>query len=111
MKSKEEILKLSYAYSDKVNMSKDMTSLSIADAVTYGYNQCQEDSKDKKYTEEDIRNAIREGRNSIHFEISSILTKLNSLVAMLEKNTGNDGSWWEDETVEEDFINSLNKQD
>ena len=45
----------------------------------------------KKYTEEDIRNAIREGRNSVHFE--------------------NDGSWWEDKTVEEDFINSLNKQD
>lgn len=46
MKTKEEILKLSYKYSDKVNMSKDMTSLSIADAVTYGYNQCQEDMAD-----------------------------------------------------------------
>ena len=45
MKTPEEILKLSYAYSDKVNMSKDMTSLSIADAVTYGYNQCQNDTK------------------------------------------------------------------
>jgi hypothetical protein len=43
MKTKEEIQKLSYAYSDKVNMSKDMTSLSIADAVTYGYNQCLKD--------------------------------------------------------------------
>ena len=60
-------------------------------AYKQGYNQCQQDMADKKYTEEDVRNAIREGRNSIHFE--------------------NDGSWWEDETVEEDFINSLNKQD
>lgn len=51
MKTKEEIQKLSYKYSDKVNMSKDMTSLSIADAVTYGYNQCQEDmSKDQTLT-------------------------------------------------------------
>jgi hypothetical protein len=51
----------------------------------------QQTNSDKKYTEEDLRNAIREGRNSVHFE--------------------NDGSWWEDKTVEEDFINSLNKQD
>jgi hypothetical protein len=51
----------------------------------------QQDMADKKYTEEDLRNAIREGRNSVHFE--------------------NDGSWWEDKTVEEDFIKSLNKQD
>jgi len=55
-----------------------------------GYTQCQQDNVDKKYTEEDLRNAIREGRNSIHFE--------------------NDGSWWEDETVEEEFIQSLNKK-
>ena len=42
--------------------------------------------------EEDIRNAIREGRNSLWMVLFT-------------------GSWWEDETVEEDFINSLNKQD
>jgi len=59
------------------------------DKLIEAYNKCQEDMTEKKYTEEDIRKAIREGRNSIHFE--------------------NDGSWWEDETVEEDFIKSLNK--
>lgn len=43
MKSKEEIEQLSYKYSDKVNMFNDWTSHSIADAVTYGYNQCLKD--------------------------------------------------------------------
>ena len=43
MKTKEEIERLSYKYSDKVNMFNDWTSHSIADAVTYGYTQCQED--------------------------------------------------------------------
>ena len=43
MKTKEEIQRLSYKYSDKVNMFNDWTSHSIADAVTYGYTQCQED--------------------------------------------------------------------
>jgi hypothetical protein len=47
MKSKEEIQKLSYKYSDKVNMFNDWTSHSIADAVTYGYTQCQKDMAEK----------------------------------------------------------------
>ena len=83
MKTKEEILKLSYKYSDKVNMSKDMTSLSIADAVTYGYNQCQEDNKDKKYTEENIKQAIIYGMNTKQIDWGMV----------------------------DEFIKSLNKQD
>lgn len=71
MKTQEEIQRLSYDYSDKVNMSNDMTSCSIADAVTYGYTQCQQDMfdsllanalrrlyDDKKYTEKDIIDAV-----------------------------------------------------
>jgi hypothetical protein len=46
MKTKEEIEQLSYKYSDKVNMFNDWTSHSIADAVTYGYTQCQKDMAD-----------------------------------------------------------------
>ena len=68
MKTKEEIQKLSYAYSDKVNMSKDMTSLSIADAVTYGYNQCQEDMA-KNYTEREVVIMLQDC--AIHFGITN----------------------------------------
>jgi hypothetical protein len=98
MKNKEEIeqLAIDYAKTQVVrgkNLPEwdDKTEQLIARYFTKGYTQCQEDMADKKYKEEDIRNAIREGRNSVHFE--------------------NDGSWWEDKTVEEDFIKSLNKQD
>jgi hypothetical protein len=92
MKSAEKILK-EYINFEDVNQSEtvEILPLTIVDAMEEYANQCQEDMADRKYTEEDIRNAIREGRNSVHFE--------------------NDGSWWEDKTVEEDFINSLNKQD
>jgi hypothetical protein len=37
-----------------------------------GYTQCQEDMANKKYTEEDLRNAIREGRNSDKTFINSL---------------------------------------
>jgi hypothetical protein len=90
MKSKEEIEQLAEkyypSYPDGIITDEIKT---LREGFIKGY-RCQNDMG-KKYTEEDIRNAIREGRNSIHFE--------------------NDGSWWEDETVEEDFIKSLNKQD
>lgn len=76
MKTKEEILKLSYAYSDKVNMSKDMTSLSITDAVTYGYTQCQQDmSKDQTLTrfeviDENGRVYVKNSLYNCHLELS-----------------------------------------
>ncbi len=59
-----------------------------------GYTQCQEDMADKKYTEEDIRNAIREGRNSDKTLVQDLFLRLHQNLQ-----------------IEEDFINSLNKQD
>jgi len=84
MKTKEEIEQLADSTINKEGYTTDDFIIGFEQ----GYTQCQEDMADKKYTEEDIRNAIREGRNSIHFE--------------------NDGSWWEDKAVEEDFIKQLN---
>jgi hypothetical protein len=43
-KSKEEIGRLGIDYSDLINMSRGITSYSIADAVVYGYNQCKQDA-------------------------------------------------------------------
>ena len=66
MKTKEEIEQLSYKYSDKVNMFNDWTSHSIADAVTYGYNQCQQDMA-KNYTEREVVIMLQDC--AIHFGI------------------------------------------
>ena len=117
MKSKEEIEQLAEQSNAErgIDSAKSMLEREYVLGYTTAYTQCQKDNEaeenrlkkiifthhqsmslaeekarnyDNKYTEEDIRNAIREGRNSIHFE--------------------NDGSWWEDKTVEEDFIKQLN---
>ena len=44
MKTPEEIEKLGIDYSDKINMEEGMTSFSLAEAVEYGYNKCQQDN-------------------------------------------------------------------
>ena len=53
MKSKEEIEQLAEQYWDKQPYNED--------AYVIGYTQCQEDMTDKKYTDEDIINAIQYG--------------------------------------------------
>ena len=73
MKTPEEIQKLSYKYSDKVNMFNDWTSHSIADAVTYGYTQCQQDMA------KDLQSILN---NSLYVDFISkkeILKYINSL--------------------------------
>jgi len=46
---------------------------------TLGYTQCQEDNKDKKYTEEDLRKAFYYGGKSAIDEYGSFETYINSL--------------------------------
>jgi hypothetical protein len=67
MKSKEEIeqLAIDYAKTQVVrgkNLPEwdDKTEQLIARYFTKGYTQCQEDNKDKKYTESQLRDAMEE---------------------------------------------------
>ena len=81
MKTKEEIEQMALEYSVKLNNSDDAIEFGFVE----GYTQCQEDMADKKYTEEDLRNAYEHGSYSI-----------------IDNGHG--------DTFDE-YINSLNKQD
>jgi len=85
MKSAEEILK-EYINFEDVNQSQtvELLPLTIVDAMEEYAIQCQEDMADKKYTEEDMIDAIIYG--------SSLTTSNVKLYA-------------------HNYINSLNKQD
>jgi hypothetical protein len=85
MKTKEEIEQLAFkTYGDTL----------LKGSFIHGYTQCQEDMADKKYTEEDIREAIDMARQLSH-------------VSCLE-----DGEHrLKHSNTEDDIINSLNKQD
>ena len=80
MKSKEEIEQLS----DKAINKEGYTTDDFIIGFEQGYTQCQEDMADKKYTEEDLREAITFGQGM---------------------------ELWKEEKQIEDYINSLNKQD
>jgi hypothetical protein len=82
MKTKEEI--------EQLAMDIAMTPLNFIQ----GYTQCQEDMADKKYTEEDIREAIDMARMLSH-------------VACLEEGEHR----LKYSNTEDDIIKSLNKQD
>jgi hypothetical protein len=98
MKSKEEIEQLAFLeyprlindpYNPMVDDNADERKIWIN-----AYTQCQEDMADKKYTEEDIREAIDMARQLSH-------------VSCLE-----DGEHrLKYSNTEDDIINSLNKQD
>lgn len=87
MKTPEEIEKLAdEKYLEKAKRIDDSTIMGfIVSAVkggfVEGYQQCQEDNKDKKYTEEDMMKAFEYGKTLQPFDCF------------------------------EDFIKSLNKQD
>ena len=53
MKTQKKIEKLAEQYWDKQPYNED--------AYVVGYTQCQQDMVDKKYTEEDVRNAFNAG--------------------------------------------------
>ncbi len=63
MKSKEEIEQLAkdYAETFRLKTQKIGWYFEKIEDYTKGYKQCQEDNKDKKYTEEDLLHAFREG--------------------------------------------------
>jgi hypothetical protein len=88
MKTQEEIEILAKNTLDSLEKFVLITSTKeeeniFCDGFIIGYQKCQEDSKDKKYTEEDIRRAMK---------YASEITN-NKMKYM------------------EDYINSLNKQD
>ena len=91
MKTQEEIEQLSEKYADGYSMEEAHASYI---AFQDGYSQCQEDMVDKKYTEEDIREAIDMARMLSH-------------VSCLEEGEHR----LKYSNTEEDIINSLNKQD
>jgi hypothetical protein len=80
MKTQEEIVIQAKEYAESIG-NEDGTS---AYDYAMGYNQCQKDMADKKYTEEDIENAFNSGRG---YGVPDNIKDFNS------------------------FINSLNKQD
>lgn len=80
MKTKKEIEQLAKEHSIKLDNDDD----AIESGFIEGYTKCQEDMADKKYTEKDIRKAIKFGQT---------MELLPEYVPI------------------PDFINSLNKQD
>jgi hypothetical protein len=88
MKTKEEIVIQAKAYAESIG-NEDGTS---AYDYVMGYNKCQEDMA-KKYTEDDIRKAIMVG---IEFESGDYPEGFNYKLGM---------------SIEDYFIESLNKQD
>jgi len=90
MKSKEEIIIQAKTYAKSIG---DEDGTSAYDYVM-GYNKCQEDMADKKYTEEDVIKAIEMAREGIR------VTRISE---------------WETEKEfdynDYQIINSLNKQD
>ena len=113
MKSKEEIEKLAEKeYREYPNnpldkpewhYNKDVNCHKKRKAFIKGYIQCQKDIADKKYTEEDIRQAFRAGdkyRLYLDKWATGIATEGLPDVTMIHTTMS-----------ENAFINSLNKQD
>jgi hypothetical protein len=89
MKTHKEILIQAKAYAESIG-NEDGTS---AYDYVMGYNKCQEDMAEKRYTEEDIRKAIEVGINAeAGYYPKGFSHKLEI-------------------SLEDYFINSLNKQD
>jgi hypothetical protein len=101
MKTKEEIEQLALNHANEeievynsIGVSREIKQAIYTHClVSYNiaYTQCQEDNKDKEYTEEDLRNAINETINACN-------------IAQKE-------SYGELEIDADKIINSLNKQD
>lgn len=60
MKTKEEIETICSNIIDSESVNEKFKQ-AVYEGAILGYTQCQEDNKDKKYTEEDIRKAIQVG--------------------------------------------------
>jgi len=91
MKTKEEIKQLAKDFADDAHGSPTATFLEKG--FINGYTQCQEDMADKKYTEADIRKAINVG---------------------ISAEAGDYPDGWSFKlgiSLEDYFINSINKQD
>lgn len=91
MKSKEEIEQLAKIYVES-DIKKNQLYGQFHKTYTDGYTQCQEDMVDKKYTESQLRDAIR-----------NTITYLATLSETGKFHSGN--------IIEEAIIQSLNKQD
>ncbi len=76
MKTKEEIEQLADEWLTETPI-KEWGG--VENGFVIGYTQCQEDNKDKKYTEEDLRKAFYYGGKSAIDEYGSFETYINSL--------------------------------
>lgn len=84
MKTQEEIEILAKNTLDSLEKFVLITSTKeeehiFCDGFIIGYQKCQEDNKDKKYTEEDLRKAFYYGGKSAIDEYGSFETYINSL--------------------------------
>ena len=73
MKTQEERIKIFESTVKNTRFEQLSMSSDIGQGIIMGYTQCQEDSKDKKYTEEDMRQAFISGvdcepKNNKNFE-------------------------------------------
>ncbi len=83
MKTKEEIKQLAFLeyprlINDPYNPMEDDNTYERQIWID-AYTKCQEDNKDKKYTEEDLRKAFYYGGKSAIDEYGSFETYINSL--------------------------------
>jgi len=76
MKTKEEIEQLADEWLAETPI-KEWGG--VENGFVIGYTKCQEDNKDKKYTEEDLRKAFYYGGKSAIDEYGSFETYINSL--------------------------------
>jgi hypothetical protein len=78
VKTKKEIENICGDIVDSESIN-DRYKQSVYEGCVLGYTKCQEDNKDKKYTEEDLRKAFYYGGKSAIDEYGSFETYINSL--------------------------------
>jgi hypothetical protein len=98
MKTYTEIEKLA----DEVYPTTDMGKLKSNIGFIKGYNQCQEDMADKKYTEEDMLKAIEKARDIFDGKDCFTAEDVSGCTEVCTYN-------WKFQFSEDDIINSLNK--
>ena len=81
MKTKEEIEQLANEWTNGIDESYKVLLKEVYIKV---YTQCQEDNKDKKYTEEDIKEAFMEGCQSER-RLSRRIDELDKYINSLKK--------------------------
>jgi hypothetical protein len=104
MKTKEEIEQLAELYVWGGIYLSEQEKQQTEIAYMTGYTQCQEDNKNKKYTEEDMLKAIEKARDIFDGKDCFTAEDVSGCTEVCTYD-------WKFQFSEDDIINSLNKQD